>query len=333
MAISNDILSSTIRIVKDKAVDNMFRVTPLLEKIREKGGVEEVSGGSTIDRSLILADHSAITQYTSGFEPKSSLVADAMRNASYEFCDFSSEVSIARMEELANQDPHRIVSLAEARTKQVLQSLKREFEKQAVAGNSTILTRLSTLAGGVSTTGFLESEAFGSQTNTVGGLVKSAYATAYQNQKVDAASSLSIDDLTDLAIQCQIYAPGDATNLILTSPLFYRTYKGLLYAREQYIKETVLDGGRLALAFAGAMMYVDPFLPVTFSLEAGTPVASAYFLNTEHLKLVVDKKANFEMSDFENVSGYNTRQASIYCRMQLVVEHLASQGVLLNGEA
>lgn len=336
MPLSNDVLSSTLRIVKDQEVDNLFKATPLLEKIREKGGVEEVDGGSTIDRALILAEHSSITQLSTGYEPVSLAVADAMRNASYNFCDFVAPIVITRKEELANKGDRAIVKIAEARLKSVMGMLKREFEKQAVAGSSTILTDMSSLNGASGlTTGFFEARTFGTQTNTVGGISKSAFAASYQNQFVDAAGSLGIDNLTDLYIQCQIFSPTSAPNLILASANFYKTYKNLLFAQEFYMKETVLDGGRLALAFNGAMMYVDPFLPAT--VAAGPPSAgdaiSAYFLNTEYLKLVIDKDANFELSDFEHVSGYASRSAQIMTRAQLVVDHLACQGMLVDGEA
>jgi len=338
MGISNDVLSSTLRIVKDQEVDNLFKSTPLLEKIREKGGVEEVDGGSTIDRALILAEHSSISQLSTGYEPVSLAVADAMRNASYNFCNFVAPVVITRVEELANKGDRAIVKIAEARLKSVMGMLKREFEKQAIAGSSTILTDMSTLCGDASptsnTTGFFENQVFGSGTNTVGGISKAAFPTAYQNQRTDAGGTLSIADMTDLYIQCQIFSPTSAPNLILASANMYKAYKQLLFAQEFYMKETVLDGGRLALAFNGAMMYVDPFLPVTLiNPSGGTEPLSAYYLNTDYLKLIVDKDANFELSDFEHVSGYASRSAQIMTRAQLVVDHLACQGILVDGEA
>lgn len=335
MGISNDILSSTLRIVKDQEVDNLFKSTPLLEKIREKGGVEEVDGGSTIDRALILAEHSTISQLSTGYEPVSLAVADAMRNASYNFCNAVAPVVITRVEELANKGDRAIVKIAEARLKSVMGMLKREFEKQAIAGSSTILTDMSSLCGDgtpVITTGFFENQPFGLGTNVVGGIAKGSFPLAYQNQRTDAGGTLGINDMTDLYIQCQIFSPTSAPNLILASANMYKAYKQLLFAQEFYMKETVLDGGRLALAFNGAMMYVDPFLPVAVT-GATTTNLSAYFLNTDYLKLVVDKDANFELSDFEHVSGYASRSAQIMLRAQLVVDHLACQGILVNGEA
>jgi len=336
MAISNDILSSTLRIVKDQEVDNLFKSTPLLEKIREKGGVEEVDGGSTIDRPLILAEHSTITQLSNGYEPVSLAVADAMRNASYNFCDFVAPIVITRKEELANKGDRAIVKIAEARLKSVMGMLKREFEKQAVAGSSTILSDMTTFNGTVfggigSATGFFENLAFGAQTNVVGGISKAAFPTSYQHQRLDAAAALSINGLTGLYIDCQVNSPSGAPNLVLASANMYRAYKALLFNQEFFLKETVLDGGRLALAFNGALMYVEPFLPATIS--AVPAVISGYFLNTEFIKMVVEKDANFELSDFEAVSGYASRSAQIMTRTQIVADHLASQGIIINGES
>tara|TARA_R100001594_G_scaffold141073_1_gene186702 strand:- start:382 stop:777 length:396 start_codon:yes stop_codon:yes gene_type:complete len=130
-------------------------------------------------------------------------------------------------------------------------------------------------------------------------------------------------------IQTQIYAPEGTVDLILASPTSYKLYKQSLRAQEQYVKETVLDGGRLALAFSGALIYVENNLGFT---ESGTD-ASMYFLNSKSMKVVFDKDANFSLSDFQDKSGYAAREAHLYVRTQLVADHLASMGVLINGES
>ena len=45
MAISNDVLSSTLRILLDEEVDQLFQATPLLSMMRAKGGIETYDGG------------------------------------------------------------------------------------------------------------------------------------------------------------------------------------------------------------------------------------------------------------------------------------------------
>jgi len=329
-AISNDILSSTLRILLSEAVDNLYRSTPLLDQIRADGGLELFDGGSQLDVPLILAEHSSVTQMSSGYEPINLAVQDALRQGSFGWCDFIAPIVITQREELSNKGDRAVLSIAEARMKSVMGTLRREWEKQAVAGTSATLTDMLTLNGGASATGFLEGLAPGAQNNVVGGLNKATF-TELNNQFISAGGALTIPKMSNLMINCQIKTPdGTAPNLILASPLFYQTYKGLLFANERYVDESTLDGGRLALSFNTAKMYVDSFLPAVS--DAAAPL-SAYFLNTKFLKVGFDTDANFKMSDFETVSGYAARTANIYVRTQLYFHHLASQGVLTNGEA
>jgi len=331
MAISNDVLSSTLRILLEEEVDNLFKATPLLDQMKKKGQIDFYDGGQKLDVPLILAEHSSITQLSNGYEPVNLAVQDSLRNASYNWCDFVAPIVITEKEELSNKGERAIVSIAEARMKSVMGLLQREFEKQVIAGNSAVLSELNTLNGIGSSAGFLEGAAFGLQTNTVGGIAKSAFPNEWQNQVVDSSSQFStgnatgIKDLTDLYIAAQLRTPGaGAPDLILCSADMYAGYKKLLYANERFINESALDGGKLSLAFHGAQMYVDPFLPINN--------ISAMALNTNYMRLAMDSDANFKMSDFETISGYCARSAKIYTRVQLYAEHLASQGILLNAE-
>ena len=336
MAISNEILSSTLRVLAEREVDNLYKNVPFLNEVRNSGGVEVIDGGSKIDRALILAEHSSITQLSSGYEAVNLAVADALKNASYEFCDFVAPVVITKKEELSNRGERAIISIVEARMKSVMGMLQREFETQIVANGSTVLTELNTLFGtadaSASNTGFLEALAYGSQANTVGGLDKGTYTT-FNNQVSAAGGTFAttgpVSVMTDLYIECQNFSPMGTPNLILASPASYKLYKDALFAKERYMPEDTLDGGRLALAFAGAKMYVDPFLPAG---AVGANQISMYFLNTEFIKLVVDSDANFAVGEFEHISGYASRAAHIMCRCQIITDHLGSQGIVTQAE-
>ena len=339
MAIQNDILSSTARARSKKALDNLFETVPLLDHIQKAGGVEIINGGQRITRAAILAEHSNITQLATGYEAVSSSVADVLRSPEFEWCDFVAPIVITKKEELSNKGERAVISIADARMKSVLGMLKREWELQAVRGTSTVLTEMETLNGIDNTTGWLEQDPFGTQTNSVGGLGKDTYAASnWQNQAFDVQagggagtgfSNLGLQGMTELMIQTQIYAPEGTVDLILASPASYRLYKSVLQQNERYMpKETVLDGGRLALAFNGALMYVEN------NLGTGTAAnPSMYFLNSKSMKVVFDSEANFSMSDFEHKSGYAAREAQMFVRTQLVADHLASLGLLFDAEA
>jgi hypothetical protein len=333
MPISNDILSSTLRVLAKDAVDQLFQSTPLLNEIKGKGGVEIIDGGQKIERPMILSEHSTITQLSSGYEPINLAVSDVLRTASFNWCDFVAPVVITKKEELSNRGPRAILSIAEARLKSVMGMLKREWEKQAILGTSTVLTEMLTLNGeNTAATGFLEAKTQATQVNAVGGLARGTFSDL-KNQYKDCGGNISVTEMTDLLIQCQINSPSGVPSLILASAASYSAYKGVLFTNERFVNETSLDGGRLALAFHNAMMYVDPDMPSGVPTPIGTDTSSMFFLNPEFIKVVFDSDANFTMGDFETVSGYASRSANILVRTQLIFDHLKSQGVLANAEA
>ena len=344
MAIQNDILSSTARARSKKALDNLFQTVPLLDHIKKAGGVEIINGGQRITRAAILAEHSNITQLSSGYEAVSSSVADVLRSPEYEWCDFVAPIVITKKEELSNRGENAVISIADSRMKSVIGMLKREWELQTIRGTSTVLTELGSLNGVDTATGWLEEGLFGvagatGQGNTVGGLNKQTYRTSnWNNQSFDVNAGgagggftlQGLNGMAELMLQTQIYAPEGSVDLILASPTSYRLYKNTLQAQERYLpKETVLDAGRLALAYNGALMYVENNL----GNASGAATPSMMFLNSKSMKVVFDSDANFSMTDFEHKSGYAAREAQMFVRTQIVADHLASLGLLFDAEA
>jgi hypothetical protein len=155
--------------------------------------------------------------------------------------------------------------------------LQREFCKQIVAGESTVLTELETLDPR-STGGWFALQPFGNQTTgMVGGLTRSTYTSTFQNQYVDCVSAFpgatgSSDfanrlfrSMSKLYIDTQVYAPEGEVDIILMSPRCYELYKNSLFAQERYtsIQEERDMAGKLALMFNGAKVYVEPNLGFT----------------------------------------------------------------------
>lgn len=331
--VQNDILASTLRILRDKEVDNTFRTIPLLDAVQRLGNVEQVDGGSYIDSPVILTDHSTITQLTTGYEAVSLAVKDPMRTASYSWCDATAPVVITRKEELSNKGERAIVRIAEARLKQTMGMFKREICKQVIAGNSTILTDLQTLNGLDGATGWFEELAFGSQTNTVGGIAKSGFPTSWQNQIQNGSFAANgLKKMQQLLIDVQQYAPEGDVDLILASPISYGLYKDELQQLERYTSATEERNmaGKLALQFNGAAMYIEPNLGFTGS--AGTNKMSMYFLNSTLFNVYFDRDAQFELGDMETISGYAAMSAQIALRMQVCTSNLSGHGILINAE-
>jgi len=339
MAISNDLLSSTLYSIRDGEVDELYKKVALLDGIRKNGGVETEDGGIKIQRPLALAEHSSITQLATGYEPVSLAVNDILRPAVYDWCDFTAPIVVTKKEELENSGDKAIVKIVEARMRSVMGMLRREMNKQMLQGNSAVLTSLNTLNGDTAGgTGFIEPETPANQTNVVGGISKVTFpVTGWQNQFFDVAGAFATNGLrglTELGVSAMQVAPmGDIKHIIMSQKCF-SLYRESLRAQERYVDEKTLDGGRLALAWAGALVEADPIMGfAATSSTAGAGFYSAYLLNYDGIKLCFHSDADFAVSPFEYISGTTARAAQLYVKAQLLADFLGGQGLLFDAES
>lgn len=332
MAISNDLLSSTLYSIRDTEVDSLYKKVAFLDGVRKAGGVETESGGIKIQRPLSIQEHSTITALATGYEPVSLAVNDVLRPAIYDWADFVAPIVITRKEEMENKGEYAVVKILEARMKSVMGMLRRELNKQILVGNSAVLTAVNTLngnsAGVGSATGFLEHLVPASQGNTVGGISKATFQVpGWLNQFVNAGGALTMAQLYDLQIKTNQVAPsGDVSHLIMSADGFAQ-YRGLLFANERFIDTKTLDGGRMGLAFNGALAESDPEMGFASSVAGNV---DAYMLNYDGIKLIFHDEGDFAVSPFENVSGTVAKSAQLYVKCQLIADFLGGQGVLIN---
>jgi hypothetical protein len=352
MALSFDILASTLRILRDREVDNTFRTVPLLDAVQKAGNVEKVNGGSKVDHPVILTEHSSITQLATGYESVNLAVKDPLRTASFDWCDFVAPVVVTEKEQLSNKGDRAVIRIAEARLKSVMGMLKREWEKQTVAGTSTILTELNTLNGmgtaavgafpltPIELTGFFNHEAFGSQnTNTVGGIRKADFTGSWQNQVSDVGgtfgASAGLLAMSRLMIESSTYTPEGDIDIILASPKSYEQYRNSLAQLERYssMEQMKSTAGRLGILYNGAMMYIEPNLGFRWNGGGANDDVSMYFLNSKLFSVYFDRDAFFEMGKMERISGYAAMSSNIMTRSQLCISNLSGHGVLIGAEA
>jgi hypothetical protein len=328
MAISNDLLSSTLYSIRDSEVDQLFRKTAFLDLVKAGGGIEYENGGIKIQRPLSVVDHSTITQLATGYEPVSLAVSDVLKPAVYDWSDFVAPIVITTKEELENSGEKAIVKILEARMKNVMSMLRRELNKQILAGTSTVLSNMSSLNGFTLTTGFLEEGTpdAANQTNIVGGLQKSVLnVPGWFNSSIATTGDI-VADLTSLYQDCNQFSPFGDVNAIIVNPATFAAYKSALFTNERFMSGDKLDAGRLQLAFHAAVMEQDNEMPTNGGVLADT--YSAYMLNFEGIKMCIHSDADFALSPMEHISGTTARAAQLYFKGQLIADHLRGSGVL-----
>lgn len=330
------VISTTLQLLRDKLVDNSYLSHPLFRAIEQAGNLIKVSGGLRVEQPVIFGEHSSITQLSNGFEPVSMAVTDPFQTAKYEYANFTQPIVLSAVEKAANKGDLAVVNILESKMRNVMLGLKKEVSKQVIRGNSTVLTTLQTLNGmDANTTGWLEGVLPNLQTNTVGGLSKTTYRSQnWFNQNVDAGGTLSLADLDQLFINCQIRNPaGEFPDILLMSPACFAAFQNLQQSSVRYVSagdRDSIDADMVAM-WRGAKIYIEPNLGFTATTPA-KPV-SAYALSSSQFQLYADTDGFFNVSDMMPVPGTATEAAMVFCRMQLVTGHLASHGVLLDGEA
>ena len=330
MAISNDLLSSTLYAIRDAEVDQLYRKTAFLDLVKSAGGIEYEDGGIKLQRPLSVVDHSSITQLATGYEPVSLAVSDVLKPAVYEWQDFVAPVVITKKEELENQGEKAIIKIVEARMKNVMGMFRRELNKQILAGTSTVMSNMSSLNGFTLTTGFLEEGAAtpAGQTNIVGGLAKNSLNVPGWFNSVKALTGTVAalnNDMTALYQECNQFSPFGDVNAIIVNANLFASYKATLFERERYMSSDKLDGGRLQLAFAGAVVEQDNEMPTN---GGGANTYAGYMLNFEGIKMCFHSDGDFAVSPFEFISGTTARSAQVYLKAQLIADHLRGSGVL-----
>lgn len=332
MAISNELLSTTLYSIRDREVDELFKRNVFIAHAKRAKGIEYENGGIKIQRPLSIYEHSTISQFPTGYEALSLAISDTLQPAVYEWCDFAAPIVISRKEEMENSGEKAIVKILDARTRNVVSMLQREFNKQILAGNSSVLTQLNTLNGVASTTGFLENAAVGSQTNTVGGLSKATLdVRGWYNQRETASGDFStngLDAMFNLWTKANSISPEGSLDCIVASEAGFVNYKRVIQAQERYIDSSKLDAGRMVLTFNGTPMEQDLDMPVNV---LNTSDFTMYFLNFSGIKLVFHDDGEFKPAEFQGIPGTTARTSHIYAKVQLIADHLGSQGVLVAG--
>jgi len=334
------ILSTTLQLLRDKLVDNSYLAHPLIRAIEEHGNLVKVSGGSRVEQPVIFGDHSTITELSNGFEPVSMSVTDPFNAAKYEYANFTQPIVLSAVEKAANKGDLAVVSILESKMRNVMLSLKKEVSRAIIKGDSPVLTQMQTLNGmgtatvAANTTGWFEAGAFGTQTNTVGGLSKATFATSnWQNQVFNSAATLALSHLDQLFIDCQTRNPaGDFPDILLMSPACYAAFMALQQSSVRYTSSSDRDSldRDMVGSWRNARIYIEPQLG--FANAGGVPV-SAYALSSSQFQLYADVDGFFNVSDMLPVPGTATEASMVFNRMQLCTGHLASHGVLLNAEA
>lgn len=337
MAISNEMLATTLQIIRDQEVQALYKASPLLDRYKSLKSIKIEDGGSFIRVPVEVSEHSSLTALVDGLEVLDTHVRDTLSYADFAWADLGAPVIISRKERTENSGDKAIVKLAEAKLRSVMAKARRDIHRHLLVGDVAACAKagLNTLYGHstVKSNGFIEGAAVGSQSNTIGGLAKSASIPGWDNQFYDCGDDFSANGLvglSDLWTRCtERNARGREPNLVVMSVDGFRNYKSSIQANERYVDQSALDAGNLKLMYNSAPVVATSDMPTN---ATDNREFTAYMLDLLSLPLCFMQGCEFDLSDWAALPVSQAGEgAQLYVKLQLTCEGTAANGVLVDG--
>lgn len=339
MAVSSDVLASTLAHIKEEAMDGLFKETPLLDAYEQFKMREELEGGSRLICPAIVENHSSGTDLVNGDESINLSFSNFLAEPTFVWSHRVLPVGLSLKDKTENQGDSAQVKLVEARLKRAMSQMKTELNTRLVTGGSTgqafrEVVSLNGMATAGQNAGVFEGVVFGSQTNSVGGVAKAGYPLAWQHQYVDIADDFSANGymkLVELIRKCNKHRPvGKAPSILLMSSGGFINLQNDAKSSQYITKDGVGSIGFESLVLMGVPVVYESDLWVGTNKEEVTGL----LINLEGIKLHNLKDAWFDLSDWQDLmgAGFAGEGCKLYTAAALGVSHLSSSGIAVDGD-
>ena len=312
----NDVFTTTLKDRTGTLHDNMSKNSALLKRLKEKGNMSPISGGSKILEELEYGEGDMV--WYSGYDTISYTPKQLFSAAEYALKLCAVPVAISGEEILMNSGHDQIMDLFEKRIKNAEKTL---INKMAAAVYSDGTGSSGKEIGGLSLL-----VADDPTSGTVGAINRATTGNEFwRNQSVsDTVTKDNIKQLmNNLYLKCS--RGSDKPDLIVCDDALYTLYDSSLMDLQRFTDPKSADSGFISLKFKGADVVYD-------GGQGGHCTENhMYFLNTDYLYLRTHKDR-----DMKVIGGDRTavNQDALYRIIgwagNLTMSNAALQGVLIN---
>lgn len=275
------LLATTLKNYNKTLVDNIHKGNALFLLLKKKGAIKELDGGERIVQPLMYGKNDTAKSY-SGWDQLLVTPQEGIDAAEFNWKQYSASIAISGEEMRKNSGSKtRILDLLDARVKQAQMSIREEI--------GTGIFSDGTGNGGKDLTGL---RAMVLASGTYGGINSATYPFWQSTVDTTATQELAFmrNNFNDASID-----GSDTPDLLVTTQANYEVYEAKLTSFNSVVsiqtkgegEKTLGDAGYQALGFKGKPVVWDSLCPTGYF----------YYLNLNHMKLVVHSDANFAITD------------------------------------
>ncbi len=281
----NDVIATTIEYRSPGIADNVTQHNAIFRYMAKSGNVS-VAGGTELRETFTTQENGNTSSY-SGFDFLPTGAQDGFSQAQFQWAQYATPIAISGREQQQNSGEQAILNLVEERVNLAEVSLKNTLNRHLyLDGTGNNGKNLTGLGAAVPL----------SPTNVYGGIDRSQAANAiWQNKKYQAsvdggavATSATIVGQWN-AFMLNLTRGTTRPTVIVCGQAIYAMYEQSLQQLQRFSSADSAGAGFATLSFQG--------IPVVFDSTSALSTNTAYFLNTDYLKLRTMKGRNFVALD------------------------------------
>ncbi len=314
----SEILASTIESRTGKLADNMSNNNALLSRLKSKGKIRPIRGGSKIIEELEYGEGD-MTWY-SGYDTITYTPKQLFTAAEYSLKLCAVPVAISGEDLLKNSGRERVIDLFEKRVENAVKTMCNKMSA-AIYGDGTG-------SSGKEIGGLKLLVADNPSTGTVGGINRATTGNEFWRNKStkmsEALNNSNIQSAMD-KMYMSLCRGTDKPDLIICGNDLYGLYESTLLPQQRFADNKLADAGFSTIRFKGADLVCDG------GQGGNCPDDKIYFLNTDYLYLRPHKDRDMKVIGGERMS---VNQDALYKIIgwagNMTMSNAALQGVLIN---
>jgi hypothetical protein len=320
-SVFTEMVSTTLRTWGGEVSDNVSDHNALLNIMKEKGNIKNVSGGYEIQETLEYAENSTYQRY-SGYDQHNVGASDVLTSVKYPYQQVAIYITASGRELRLNSGKEAMINLVEARKKNAMNTARNQFSIDLYS-DGTETNQINGLAALITADG----------TGTVGGIAAGTY-TFWKNKfkemtgtnlaaTPNEANALSMRaDMNNLYLS--LVRGTDKPDLGVFSHDLYTLFETGLQERQRYTNSRMAEQGFETVRYKGMDIVFDDNTNFATTAEKG------YFLNTNYLYLVQHRAAKWTMDDEKKPTNQDAVVIPLYWMGNMVCTNRSLQGVLFD---
>jgi len=316
-----EIFATTLENRAGKLADNVSNNNALLNRLKDKGHMRSLDGGSKILEELEYGEGD-LTWYN-GYDTISYTPKQLFSAAEYSWKMCAVPVAVSGEDLLKNSGAERIVNLFEKRIDNAMKTMSNKMAA-AIYGDGTE-------AGGKSIGGLALLVADAPATGTVGGINRATAGNEFWRNKSTTATEAFTPETLRLAMDkmyMSLCRGTDKPDLIVTGDKLFALYEQSLTQLQRFTDSKMADAGFEALKYKGADVIFDG------GQGGNCPDDKMYFLNTDYLYLRSHQDRNMKVIGGERMA---VNQDALYKIVgwagNMTMSNARLQGVLIDKKA